>query len=125
MTSESLAPSELVMLTSAARPTTETEVPAPKTSMMSSPLVPLTMTMSAGPSPARAADRAGEVDVDLDDVGAGQVVDGDGVGAAERVEVDASRRRSRSMTMLPRLRVNRTRPPLAEAVEDLVAGRCR
>ena len=51
-TSESLAPSELVMFTWAGSPTTETEVPAPKTSMMSLPLVPLTMTVSAAASPA-------------------------------------------------------------------------
>ena len=76
-TSESLAPSELVMFTWAASPTTEAEVPAPKTSMMSSPLVPLTMTASACGVAGGAADRAGQVDVDLDHVGAGQVVDGD------------------------------------------------
>ena len=56
--------------------------------MMSSPLVPLTMTVSAGAVAGRAAECAARFDVDLRDVGAGQVVDGDGVGAAERVEVD-------------------------------------
>ena len=76
------------MFTWAGSPTTETEVPAPKTSMMSSPLVPLTMTVSAAPSPAVPPMRAGQVDVDLDEVGAGQVVDGDRVGAAQGVEVD-------------------------------------
>ena len=40
------------MFTRAERPRTETEVPAPNTSMMSSPLVPFTITMSAAPSPA-------------------------------------------------------------------------
>jgi hypothetical protein len=40
------------MFTRTASPSTETEVPAPKTSMTSSALVPLTMTTSACPSPA-------------------------------------------------------------------------
>ena len=58
------------MFTWAGRPSTETEVPAPKTSMMSLPLVPLTMTVSACAVAGRAAERAGEVDVDLGHVGA-------------------------------------------------------
>ena len=70
----------------AERPTRE--VPAPKTSMMSSPLVPLTRDIVGLAVAGRAADRAGEVDVHLGHVGAGEIVDGDVVGAAERVEVD-------------------------------------
>ena len=58
------------MFTWAASPITAAEVPAPTTSMVSLPLVPLTMTVSACAVAGRAADRAGQVDVDLRDVGA-------------------------------------------------------
>ena len=70
MTSASLAPSELAMFTCAASPSTDAEVPAPKTSMMSSPLVPLTMTVSAWASPAVPPMVPARSRVDLDDVGA-------------------------------------------------------
>ena len=92
-TSASFAPSELVMFTRAGRPTTETEVPAPTTSMMSSPLVPLTMTVSAcGVAGVPPIVPARLMLTCVTSVPA-QVVDGDGVGAAQRVEVDASRHR--------------------------------
>ena len=72
MTSESFAPFGVgdVHL-SRQSPTTEAEVPAPNTSMMSSPFVPLTITVSACAVAGGAADRAGEIDVDLGHVGAG------------------------------------------------------
>ena len=72
----------------AGRPTTETEVPAPNTSMMSAPLRAVDDHRVGLRRRRRPAERAGEIDVDLRHVGAGQVVDGDRVGAAERVEVD-------------------------------------
>ena len=103
-----------VMLTCAGQadaPTTE--VPAPKTSMMSSPLVPLTITVSAAASPAVppiVPARLTLTSVTSVPVRSLTVI----VSAppsALRLIVSTS---FRSMTMLPMLRVKRTRPPLAE-----------
>ena len=81
------------MLTWAASPITETEVPAPTTSMMSSPLVPLTITVSAAPSPAVPPIVPARLTLSSVTSVPRQIVHRDGVGAAERVEVDRSRRR--------------------------------
>ena len=64
MTRESFAPSDWVMLIRAASPSTETELPAPTTSTMSSPLVPLAITVSAGAVAGCPADRRREADFD-------------------------------------------------------------
>jgi hypothetical protein len=61
-----------------------------------------------------AAERAGEVDVDRVRSVPLQVVDGD-VSVPPSVLRSIASTSLRSMTMLPRLRVNSTRPPLAEA----------
>ena len=121
MTSESFAPSDWVMLTRAASPSTR-DRGARADHVDDVGAVGAVDDHRVGLAVAgRPADRAGEVDVDLGDVGAGQVVDRDRVGAAQRVERRWSRRRSRSMTMLPRLRVNSARAAVGRGREDLVA----
>ena len=116
MTSVSFAPSDWVMLTWAASPITETELPAPTTSTTSSPLVPLAITVSAAPSPAAPP------------IVPARLTFSSVTSVPERsftvsVSAPPSALRSmlstslRSMTMLPRLRVNSTRPPLAEAAK--------
>ena len=88
ITSVSFAPSALVMLTRADRPSTETER-AGAEHVDDVVAVGAVDDHRVGRRVAGgAADRAGEIDVDLRHVGAGEVVDRDGVGAAERVEVD-------------------------------------
>ena len=82
----SFAPSAPVTFTWADRPTTDTEVPAPKTLMISSPWVALTFTVSICASPVGAADGRAEVDIHGLHIGAAQVADVHDVRAAERVD---------------------------------------
>ena len=102
------------MFTCAASPTTEAEVPAPKTSMTSSPLVPLTMTVSAWPSPAvppRVPARSPSSSATSVPDRSLTVI----VSVPPRALRSTTSTSSVSITMLPRLRVKRRRPPLAEA----------
>ena len=102
------------MFTRADRPRTDTDVPAPTTSMTSAPLVPLTITVSAAPSPAAppmvparlALSATRSVPVMLLTMT---------VSVPPRALRSMASTSLRSMTMLPRLRVNRTRPPFADA----------
>ena len=114
ITSESFAPSELVMLVSAARPITDTLEPAPTMSMMSPVLVPLVITTSAAPSPAvppivpARSTSTSTTSVPLMSLTVIVSVPP----SAFTVSVSTS---SRSITMLPRLRVKSARLPFADA----------
>ena len=116
ITRASLAPSLPVMFTRGVRPSTETDVPAPTTSTTSLPFVPLTMIVSARPSPTvppAVAARSASTEVTSVRERSSTV----------RVSLPPSARTSMfstsavSVTMLPRLRVNRTRLPLAKAAK--------
>ena len=112
--SASLAPSELAMFTCAASPTTEAEVPAPKMSMTSAPLVPFTMIVSAWPSPApppRVPARSPSSSATSVPDRSSTVI----VSAPPRAWRSTASTSSVSITMLATLRVKSRRPPLAEA----------
>ena len=101
------------MFTAAGRPTTEADVPAPTTSMMSPPLVPFTVTVSAWASPVVPPIVPARLTLTC-------VTSVPLRSLTVMVSVPPSALTSmcstslRSMMMLAMLRVNRARPPLAE-----------
>ena len=97
-------------------PAPRPSVPAPTTSTMSSPLVPLAITTSAAPSPAVPPIVAARLTL----TSVTSVPERSftvSVSVPPRALRSMASTSSRSMTMLPRLRVNSTRPPLAEAAK--------
>ena len=81
------------MVTSSGRAAIVTEPPWPSTTMLSSPLVPLTVTLSAARSPTPLPGVEAQVDGDLRHAGTKEIVDGDRVGTAPGGEAGSARRR--------------------------------
>ena len=106
-------PSVFRTVTRLGSPTTETEVPAPKTSMVSPLPLPSIVTVSAGRRRCP-TDRPLEVDDDLGRVSAREVVDRDCDRRRQRRRWLIASTSFRSIVMLATSRVNRTRPPFAE-----------